>query len=107
MRTQKEIDRLTDMYGLEWVDYVEEKGKLEGNTPAMWDALLSETFGTIYSAYAKAAAWDAMYEEHQPKDSSIEQVFPDEDTQENYDLREKMDTYLLTLMTLKRSCTNG
>ena len=97
MRTQKEIDRLTDMYGLEWVDYVEEKGKLKGHSPTMWDSLLSETFGTIYSAYAKAAAWDAMYEEHQPDDA-------DEDTQADYDLREKMDTYLLTL---KRSCTNG
>jgi len=43
----------------------------------------------------KAFAWDTMYEEHQPKDSSIEQSWlADEDTQENYDLREKMDTYL-------------
>ena len=35
----------------------------------------------------KAFAWDTMYEEHQPNDV-------DEDTQDDYDLREKMDTYL-------------
>ena len=35
----------------------------------------------------KAFAWDTMYEEHQPNDE-------DEDTQEDYDLREKMETYL-------------
>ena len=36
---------------------------------------------------AKALAWDTMWEEHQPNDT-------DEDTQEDYDLREKMETYL-------------
>ena len=35
----------------------------------------------------KALAWDTMYAKHQPNDV-------DEDTQANYDLREKMDTYL-------------
>ena len=35
----------------------------------------------------KALAWDTMWEEHQPNDD-------DEDTQEDYDLREKMETYL-------------
>jgi hypothetical protein len=33
----------------------------------------------------KAFAWDAMWEEHQPSD---------DDTQEDYDLREKMENYL-------------
>ena len=35
----------------------------------------------------KAHAWDTMWEEHQPNDE-------DEDTQADYDLREKMETYL-------------
>jgi len=35
----------------------------------------------------KAFAWDTMWEEHQPNDV-------DEDTQHDYDLREKMETYL-------------
>jgi len=35
----------------------------------------------------KALAWDNMYQEAQPDD-------PDEDTQHNYDLREKMDAHL-------------
>ena len=35
---------------------------------------------------AKSLAWDIMYQEAQPDDN--------EDTQENYDLREKMETYL-------------
>jgi len=35
----------------------------------------------------KALAWDSMCEDHQPNDE-------DEDTQENYDLREKMEFYL-------------
>ena len=34
----------------------------------------------------KALAWDTMYQEAQPDDN--------EDTQKNYDLREKMETYL-------------
>ena len=41
----------------------------------------------------KALAWDTMWEEHQPNDT-------DEDTQEDYDLREKMETYL-------RSCQDA
>ena len=41
----------------------------------------------------KAHAWDTMWEEHQPNDE-------DEDTQADYDLREKMETYL-------GSCTDG
>tara|TARA_B110000902_G_C13751629_1_gene377001 strand:- start:86 stop:358 length:273 start_codon:yes stop_codon:yes gene_type:complete len=39
---------------------------------------------------AKALAWDTMYSEHQPP------VVEEEDTEENYQLREKMDTYLLS-----------
>jgi hypothetical protein len=35
----------------------------------------------------KAFAWDTMWNEHQPNNT-------DEDTQEDYDLREKMETYL-------------
>ena len=35
----------------------------------------------------KALAWDTMYQEAQPDHD-------DEDTQKNYDLREKMETYL-------------
>tara|TARA_R110000751_G_scaffold72369_1_gene146607 strand:- start:1146 stop:1388 length:243 start_codon:yes stop_codon:yes gene_type:complete len=35
----------------------------------------------------KGFAWDTMWEEHQPNDE-------DEDTQADYDLREKMETYL-------------
>ena len=35
----------------------------------------------------KALAWDNMYQEAQPDDD-------DEDTQDNYDLREKMDAHL-------------
>ena len=35
----------------------------------------------------KAFAWDTMWEEHQPNDI-------DEDTQHDYDLREKMESYL-------------
>jgi len=35
----------------------------------------------------KAFAWDSLWEDHQPNDD-------DEDTQEDYDLREKMETYL-------------
>jgi len=41
----------------------------------------------------KAFAWDTMWEEHQPNKD-------DEDTQEDYDLREKMETYL-------GGCKNG
>ena len=41
----------------------------------------------------KALAWDTMWEEHQPNED-------DEDTQADYDLREKMGTYL-------GSCTDG
>jgi|TARA_R110000851_G_scaffold304259_2_gene462061 hypothetical protein len=35
----------------------------------------------------KGFAWDTMWEEHQPNDE-------DEDTQADYDLREKMENYL-------------
>jgi hypothetical protein len=42
---------------------------------------------TLRDYEIKALAWDTMWEEHQPSDD-------DEDTQEDYDLREKMETYL-------------
>ena len=42
---------------------------------------------TLREYSTKALAWDTMWEEHQPNDV-------DEDTQEDYDLREKMETYL-------------
>jgi hypothetical protein len=48
---------------------------------------------TLKEHSVKALAWDTMWEEHQPNDD-------DEDTQEDYDLREKMETYL-------GSCSNG
>jgi hypothetical protein len=48
---------------------------------------------TLKGYERKALAWDTMWEEHQPNDE-------DEDTQADYDLREKMETYL-------GSCTDG
>ena len=42
----------------------------------------------------KALAWDAMYEDYQPP------VVEEEDTEENYEMREKMEFYL-------GSCTDG
>ena len=36
----------------------------------------------------KALAWDTMYEDHQAP------VVAEEDTEEKYEMREKMDTYL-------------
>ena len=42
---------------------------------------------TLKKYELKALAWDAMYEGHQP--SNV-----DEDTEENYEMREKMNTYL-------------
>lgn len=42
---------------------------------------------TLREYSVKALAWDSMCEDHQPNDE-------DEDTQENYDLREKMEFYL-------------
>jgi|TARA_Y100000310_G_scaffold255432_1_gene262885 hypothetical protein len=42
---------------------------------------------TLKGYERKALAWDTMWEEHQPNED-------DEDTQEDYDLREKMETYL-------------
>ena len=36
----------------------------------------------------KARAWDTMYEDHQPP------VVEEEDTEENYEMREKMDSFL-------------
>ena len=42
---------------------------------------------TLRDYERKALAWDTMWEEHQPNED-------DEDTQEDYDLREKMETYL-------------
>ena len=51
-----------------------------------------DVLNTLKGYSAKAFAWDTMYEEHMPNDV-------DEDTEEDYELREKMDTYL-------RSCKN-
>jgi|TARA_R110000765_G_C18737426_1_gene586243 hypothetical protein len=42
---------------------------------------------TLKGYSVKALAWDSMCEDHQPNDE-------DEDTQDNYDLREKMAFYL-------------
>jgi hypothetical protein len=53
----------------------------------------ADVLHTLKEYSVKALAWDAMYEEHQPNDE-------DEDTQADYDLREKMETYL-------GSCTDG
>ena len=36
----------------------------------------------------RAFAWDTMYEDHQPP------AVEEEDTEENYEMREKMDTYM-------------
>ena len=47
----------------------------------------ADVLHTLKEYSVKALAWDAMYEEHQPNDE-------DEDTQADYDLREKMETYL-------------
>lgn len=46
-----------------------------------------DVYHKLKSFSEKAFAWDTMWEEHQPNDD-------DEDTQEDYDLREKMETYL-------------
>ena len=46
-----------------------------------------DVYQKLRSDSAKAFAWDTMWEEHQPNED-------DEDTQEDYDLREKMETYL-------------
>tara|TARA_R110000765_G_scaffold319963_1_gene411992 strand:+ start:853 stop:1137 length:285 start_codon:yes stop_codon:yes gene_type:complete len=43
---------------------------------------------TLKSFSKKALAWDAMYEDHQPS------VAEEEDTEENYEMREKMEFYL-------------
>ena len=47
----------------------------------------ADVLHTLKGFSKKAFAWDTMYEEHQPNNE-------DEDTQEDYDLREKMETYL-------------
>jgi|TARA_R110000850_G_scaffold263152_1_gene391912 hypothetical protein len=47
----------------------------------------ADVLHTLKEFSKKALAWDTMYEEHQPNDE-------DEDTQADYDLREKMETYL-------------
>ena len=47
----------------------------------------ADVLHTLKGFERKAHAWDTMWEEHQPNDI-------DEDTQEDYDLREKMETYL-------------
>ena len=49
---------------------------------------------TLKEYSVKALAWDAMYEDHQPP------VVEEEDTEENYEMREKMEFYL-------GSCTDG
>ena len=109
MLTPDQIDMLTSMYGLEWVDYIEcleteeramtEKEFIEACYDLTFgDSKIARTFSfqvvlKVLRDYSeKSFAWETMLEEHQPDD--------DEDTQEDYDLREKMETYL-------RSCTNG
>lgn len=47
----------------------------------------TDVLHTLKEYKTKALAWDTMWEEHQPNDV-------DEDTQADYDLREKMETYL-------------
>ena len=47
----------------------------------------ADVLHTLKDYERKALAWDTMWEEHQPNED-------DEDTQEDYDLREKMETYL-------------
>jgi hypothetical protein len=47
----------------------------------------ADVLHTLKEFSKKALAWDTMYEEHQPNDE-------DEETQADYDLREKMETYL-------------
>ena len=47
----------------------------------------ADVLHTLKGYERKALAWDTMWEEHQPNED-------DEDTQEDYDLREKMETYL-------------
>ena len=47
----------------------------------------ADVLHTLKEFSKKALAWDTMYEEHQPNDE-------DEDTQADYDLREKMENYL-------------
>ena len=46
-----------------------------------------DVFQRLKEYERKAFAWDTMREEHQPNED-------DEDTQEDYDLRKKMDEYL-------------
>ena len=46
-----------------------------------------DVYHTLKKYSAKALAWDSMYKESQPNDA-------DQDTEENYELREKMDSYL-------------
>ena len=43
---------------------------------------------TLKGYERKALAWDTMYEDHQPP------VVEEEDTEENYEMREKMDSFL-------------
>ena len=47
-----------------------------------------DVYHTLKSFSKKALAWDTMYEDHQPP------VVEEEDTEENYEMREKMDTYM-------------
>ena len=47
----------------------------------------TDVLHTLKEYETKARAWDTMWGEHQPNDV-------DEDTQADYDLREKMETYL-------------
>ena len=110
MLTPDQIDMLTSMYGLEWGDYIEymeteeramtDKEFIEACYDlAYGDSKIARTFSfqavlKVLRDYSdKSFAWETMLEEHQPDDDG-------EDTQEDYDLREKMETYL-------RSCTNG
>jgi hypothetical protein len=47
-----------------------------------------DVYQKLRSDNAKALAWDTMYEDHKSP------VVEEEDTEEKYEMREKMDTYL-------------
>ena len=47
-----------------------------------------DVYHKLKSFSEKALAWDTMYEDHQSPE------IDEEDTEENYEMREKMDTYM-------------
>ena len=58
-----------------------------GDSEYGYEAGLEGVLKVLRDHSDKSFAWETMLEEHQPDDN-------DEDTQEDYDLREKMETYL-------------